>query len=95
VVGCEHDPTGRRELVEARLGKIELLRVADAIVDLEAELLGTFLRRLDERRGEIDARHARAALGRELGDRARPAGEVEQVVARLGRQSPDDRFVDV
>jgi hypothetical protein len=45
--------------------------------------------------GEIDARHARAALGRELGDRTRPAGEVEQVVARLGRQSPDDRFVDV
>jgi hypothetical protein len=85
----------RRELVQACLGEVELLRVADAIVDLEPTLGRALLRRRDQHRGEVDSRHLRAALGCELRDRAGPAREVEQLVARPGREPLGDDVLDV
>src|SRR5215211_3547621 len=95
VVGRKHDPNVRRDLVVARVREIELLGIADAIVDVEPLLGGAAFRGLDQRRREVDSRHGRARRGRTLGDRARAGREVEPAVARRGGEPLDHKLVDV
>ena len=84
-------PTGGRDLVEASVGEVEVLGVADPVVDLEPELLGALPRGLDQDGCEVDPGDTRACGRSPLRDRARAAGQVEPAVARLGRQPLDTR----
>ncbi len=91
VVWREHHATRRRDPVEAPILELQRLDVAYAIVDLQAALLGSAFRLLDQRRRQVDAHDLCTCLGGKLCDRARPAGEIEKTLARLraaGGRSP-------
>jgi hypothetical protein len=91
----EDDAERRAGDFDARVGKRERLGVPDPEVDREPRLGRLLLRRLDQRRGEVDAHDVRATTGctdREVAGAARHV----QPLRALGRTGGlDDRVVDV
>src|SRR5581483_11169819 len=94
LIGREHDAEGRDDDVEARVLDLQALGVADPVVDLQPDRLRTRLRRLDQRRGEVDSRHPRARTRGALGD-AGAAGDLEPAQPGRRPDGVDDRLVDI
>ena len=88
VVGCEHDPARRRDLVEAAVGERLALRVADDVRDVQPPLCGTLLGRVDERRREVEPGDLRVDGGhRRPQRRERPRTAMEALAPeRRGRK---------
>src|SRR5215204_4220236 len=95
VIGREHDAAGRGDDVEGAVLELEVLAVADAVVDAEIALFRALLGGLDEGRRKIDAGDVGSLRGCELGNCARPAGKIEPFHARLRSESVDHARVDV
>ena len=96
VIGGEDHADRRRDDVEGGVGVVEVLAVGHLERQVEAELGGTALRRLDEGRREIGGGHDRPGAGGVERDIAGPAGEIEPLLPGLGaRRSTSARCMSL
>ena len=84
--GANMMPHVDANLIEAPVLELERLDITDAVVDLQAALLGSPLRLLDQRGRQVDAHDVCAGGGEPRPRRSRPAGKVEKALTRLRPQ---------
>ena len=93
MVGREDNANRRRDDVVRCVGVGQVLAVGDLQRQLKVLFDSTSFRRVDQRRGEVGARHNGAVARRQESDIAGTATEIEPFLANAGDKGVDERDV--